>query len=90
MNEADRRREFEIDILARVERLEEYRDTGAIARNAEAMRETIEHWNKQFLVMEARQTALDNNITNFLQIVKDIQDNNTLALAKLLGGGPTA
>jgi len=88
--EADRRREFELDMLARVEKLEEAKSNGAIARNAQAMKETIENWNEAFLAMDTRITAIDNNILNFLQTVKDIQDNNTLALQKLRGHGPTS
>ncbi len=61
----------------------------AESRNAIAMRETIEHWNKQFAALEKRVAAIDNNILTFLQTVKDIQQNNTLALQKLRGYGPT-
>ncbi len=90
MNEADRRREFELDVLARLEKLEERDHSGAIAKNAQAMRETIENWNKAFEAMHVRVVAIDNNILNLLRTVKDIQDNNTLALQKLRGHGPTA
>ncbi len=90
MNEADRRREFELDILARVEKLEEAKSNGAIARNAQAMKETIESWNTAFVAMDTRVTTIDNNILNLLKTVKDIQDNNTLALQKLRGHGPTS
>ncbi len=88
--EADRRREFELDVLARLEKLEERDHSGAIAKNAQSMRETIEHWNEAFLALDVRVIAIDNNILNFMQTVKDIQDNNTLALQKLRGHGPTA
>jgi hypothetical protein len=90
MNEAERRREFELDILARVEDLEQKSAGGAIARNAQSMKETIEHWNKQWEIIDKRLQSNDNNVANFLKIVKDIQDNNTLALAQLRGHGPTA
>ena len=89
MNEADRRREFELDVLARLEKLEEARSNGAIMKNAMAMTETIAHWNKAFQAMDVRVTAIDNNILLFMRTVKDIQDNNTLALQKLRGTGPT-
>ncbi len=88
--EADRHREFEIDVVARLEKLEERDHRGAIQKNAEAMRATIEEWNRQFVIMDRRITTIDNNIANFLRIVKNIQDNNTLALQKLRGTGPTA
>ncbi len=88
--EADRRREFELDVLARLEKLEERDHSGAIQKNAAAMRATIEEWNKQFVILDKRITTIDNNIANFLKIVKDIQDNNTLALQTLRGTGPTA
>lgn len=87
--EADRRREFELDVLARLEKLEERDHSGAIQKNAQAMRETIDHWNKQFAILEMRLTAMENNIGNYLRTVKDIQDNNTLALQRLRGYGPT-
>ncbi len=90
MNEADRRRIFELDVIERLEKLEERDHSGAIAKNAQAMRETIEEWNRQFVILDTRLNIIDNNILNFLQTVKDIQDNNTLALQKLRGTGPTA
>jgi len=90
MNEADRRRVFELDVIERLEKLEERDHSGAIAKNASAMRETIEEWNRQFVIFDTRLKVIDNNILNFLRTVKDIQDNNTLALQKLRGTGPTA
>lgn len=90
MNEADRRREFEIGVLARLETLEQKNDSGAIARNAQALKETLEWWNEEFLKIDARLNAHDNNTANWTQIVKDIQHNNTLALARLRGNGPTS
>ena len=89
MNEADQRRAFEIKTLARMESLETARDNGAIARNARAMKDTIEHWNKEYIALDTRIAAVENNIANLLQIVKDIQSNNALALQKLRGTGPT-
>ncbi len=88
--EADRLRKIELDIEARVSKLEERDHSGAIQKNAQAMRETIDHWNKQFAMLDMRLTAIENNITVYLQTVKQIQDNNTLALQKLRGYGPTA
>ncbi len=90
MNEADRRREFEIDIEARVSKLEERDHKGAIAKNAVAMKETIEQWNREFEKIDTRLQAAEHNTTSFLKIVKNIQDNNTLALQHLRGTGPTA
>ncbi len=90
MNEADRRRIFELDVIERLEKLEERDHSSAITKNAQAMRETIGEWNRQFVIFDTRLKVIDNNILNFLQTVKDIQDNNTLALQKLRGTGPTA
>jgi len=88
--EADRRRKFELDVERRLADVEHRHTNGAIEKNAQAMRETIEEWNKQFVNLDRRLTAIENNIGNFLRTVRDIQDNNTLALQKLRGHGPTA
>ena len=88
--EADRLRKIELDIEERVSKLEERDHSGAIQKNAAAMRETIDHWNKQYAMLEMRLTAMEANVGNMLRTVKDIQDNNTLALQKLRGYGPTA
>ena len=90
MNEADRRREFELDIEERVKNLEGVRDNGAIAKNAAAMKDTIEQWNREFEKHDRRLQAAEHNTESFLKVVKDIQDNNTLALQQLRGTGPTA
>lgn len=89
MNEATRRREFELDIETRLSDLENIRDNGAIAKNAAAMKETIEQWNREFEKIDTRLQAAEHNTESFLRVVKDIQDNNTLALQKLRGTGPT-
>lgn len=89
-NEADRRRQFEIDVERRLDDLTQMVKDSVVEKNANAMKSTIEHWNNQFAALETRMNAIDNNILNFLQIVKDIQHNNTLALAKQRGTGPTA
>ena len=90
MNEADRRREFELDILRRVEDLESIDRNGAIAKNVKAMRETIENWNEQFTLVNTRLDTMENNFLNCIQKVKDIERSNTLALQRLVGHGPTA
>jgi hypothetical protein len=89
-DEADRRREWELDVEARVAKLEDVRDNGAIAKNAAAMKDTIEQWNREFEKHDLRLQAAEHNTESFLRVVKDIQDSNTLALQRLLGTGPTA
>jgi len=86
----DELKKLELSLGERMKKIEEVRDSGAIVKNAEAMKETIQHWNKLYLDLDTRITAIDNNITVFMQTVKDIQDNNTLALQQLRGTGPTA
>lgn len=88
-NEADRVRRFELSTDERLSGLEERRDNGAIAKNAAAMKETIEHWNREYTALEIRITAMENNIVNFLRIVRDLQDSNTLAIQRARGTGPT-
>ncbi len=59
-------------------------------RNAEAMLQALEDFEKRIGKLEADNLALRNEVQSQTQMMIQLQQSNTLALQRLVGTGATA